>query len=264
MRRILSLLFILGWTAGPASAEPVGFFATLVGDVQVTSKLAPNVDSWQAARQDGPLEIGDRIRTGLGGSARIVLVDDTMLHIDEDTELRIESFHVGAAATQERSVLRQTRGRLRTIVGDAFGGSTRIEVHTPTAVVGVKGTDLETADDPTQGRVRWRACCHAGAIQVSNPAGSASPPPGHCVYAEEGLAPGPIFPNPSAPYQASAPRIADEDFTEELARSPRLPGDDDEPRDDDDLRVFDVPEQAPAAPAQPINPPVLFLVAPQG
>jgi ferric-dicitrate binding protein FerR (iron transport regulator) len=245
VRRIFSLLCVLGLAATSASAEPVGFFASLKGEVQVAPAASAGAPSWQAALQDGPVGIGDRVKTGIGAAARLVLVDDTLLHIDEDTEIEIETFHVGDAATRERSIVRQTRGRLRTLVGDAFGGETRLEVHTPTAVVGVKGTDFETDDASLPSRPRWRMCLHSGAISVSNGMGGASPRPGHCVFAEQGRPPSAEFPNPKTPFEAPGGREpVDGDFTEEVDWDPSQPGpaNDDPSKDDGDLRIFDPPD----------------------
>lgn len=177
----------------PAAAEEIGFVAAAVGDAEI----APGgSDTFQAARRDGGVAIGDRLRTGLDSSLKIVLVDDTLLQIDEDTELTVETFHVGAAATQQPSILRQLRGRLRATVGDAFGGSTKLQVHTPTAAVGVKGTDFEVV----KGQF-WEACLISGAIDVTNQFGTASPQPGFCVYAYGDKAPGDPFPNPRTPLE---------------------------------------------------------------
>ena len=68
-----------------------------------------------------------------------MLVDDTTLTLGEETEVVIDELLVGPAALRELSILRQLRGKLRVRVGEAFGGTTRLQVHTPTAVMGVKG-----------------------------------------------------------------------------------------------------------------------------
>jgi hypothetical protein len=204
-----ALALVLGpWAAYDASAEPIGFLAAARGDVQI-ERLG--TAAWQAARLDGEIEIGDTLRTGPDANAKILLVDDTLLQIDEETELQIESWHVGSAATREPSIVRQVRGRLRATVGDAFGGSTRLEVHTPTAAVGVKGTDFEVVK-----ATLWEACLISGGIVVSNAFGSASPAPGQCVYAYGDKAPGDAFPNPRAPLsvEGRGPAVADSDFEE--------------------------------------------------
>jgi hypothetical protein len=248
VRPIVTLLCVLG-LAAPASADPVGFFSSLVGDVQVAKPLAPGALSWHAAVCDGEVSVGDRVKTGLDASAR--------LHVDEDTEIEIQEFHVGAAATKERSIVRHTRGRLRTIVGHAFGGETNLEVHTPTAVVGVKGTDFETRDASLPGRTRFRMCLYSGAITVGTGMGSASPHPGHCVFAEKGRPPSKEFANPDEPFEAPEGNAPDEDdFSEPVVLRPPPDPADDDPQDDDALQIFDLPE----APAKPFGGPALIAL----
>jgi len=173
--------------AGVANAEPVGFVAVAKGTVDV-QKYGTN--SWEAAVMDADVEVGDTIRTGFDSQAKIILVDDTTLSIDEDTEIVIQSLHVGAAALTDRSIIQQTRGRLRTVVGSAFGGQTRMEIHTPTAVVGVKGTDFTSEKDKEsrltgkkEDKDQWLLCLNDGKIVVRTPGGVGVPKPGNCVYA---------------------------------------------------------------------------------
>jgi hypothetical protein len=173
--------------AGSASAEPVGFIAVAKGQVDVQRY---GTNSWEAAVMDADVEVGDTIRTGFDSQAKIILVDDTTLSIDEDTEITIQSLHVGAAATRDRSIIRQTRGKLRTVVGSAFGGQTRMEIHTPTAVVGVKGTDFTSEKDEEarltgkpEDKGQWLLCLNDGKIVVRTPGGVGVPKPGNCVYA---------------------------------------------------------------------------------
>lgn len=260
----LALAVALGlWAASDASAEPIGFLAAARGDVQIERLGAAG---WQAARLDGEIEIGDTLRTGPDANAKILLVDDTLLQIDEETELRIESWHVGPAATREPSIVRQARGRLRATVGEAFGGSTRLEVHTPTAAIGVKGTDFEVVK-----ATLWEACLIAGGIVVGNAFGSASPAPGQCVYAYGDKAPGDPFANPRAPLsvESGAGGVAASDFEEpvrpDVAAGPPDPGgelpagdDSDQNREDEFEPDLDRPEVEhppdPVIEQEPIDP----------
>jgi len=203
---------LLAGGAPVRAAEPVGFVAVANGDVDVQQGGA-----WQAATRDAQVAIGDAIRTGAGASAKIVLVDDTLLQIDEETELRIETWHVGDAATKDVSLVRQARGRLRATVGDAFGGSTRLEVHIPSAAIGIKGTDFEVVEGPV-----WEACLLSGGIHVTNTHGAASPAPGECLFAYADRAPGDPHPNPRIPLEVDdggtgrKRPLATTDFTEPL------------------------------------------------
>lgn len=183
MAPCLALLLLLG--APPALGEPVGFLAQVQGTVEVRSSGAT---SWQAAALDRGVEVGDTVRTGPASYARILLVDDTTVSVDEETELVLDEFILGDLATQERSILRQLRGQMLIDVGETFGGTTRLEVHTPTAVVGVKGTRFETrVEDHTL------VCNHEGRVFVRNVnaafGGQQLIPEGMCRQVYRGLAP---------------------------------------------------------------------------
>ena len=158
----LSVAFLgLAFCAAPAAAEPVGFVAGIEGHVEIQPGGAT---SWTAAAVDAEVEIGDTLRTGLDSAIKIVLVDDTTLSLGEDTELVLDSFVVGPAATREASVLRHLKGQIRARVGEAFGGTTRVEIHTPTAVMGVKGTELSSRIDTTGGETTTLGCNWEGGV----------------------------------------------------------------------------------------------------
>ena len=143
------------------SAEPVGFVAGVEGHVET---LRAGQLSWQAAQIDQDIEIGDTVRTGLDSAIKVVLVDDTTLSLGEDTELVIDSFVVGADATREPSILRQLKGQIRTRVGEAFGGTTRVEMHTPTAIMCVKGTAFTSRVGREKGEAVTLGCNWEGGV----------------------------------------------------------------------------------------------------
>ena len=130
----------LGLAAG-AAAEPVGFVALAEGQVEIRPGGAA---SFEAVAVDREISVGDTIRTGRASLAKLVFEDDTVLTVDEETELEIDHYVTGSGATSEPSRIDLVAGHLRTKVGEAFGGTTRLQVHTPTAVIGVKGTEWLT------------------------------------------------------------------------------------------------------------------------
>ncbi|HIG01682.1 MAG TPA: hypothetical protein EYQ66_10325 [Myxococcales bacterium] len=146
---LASVLCVPGVTGASLAAEPVGFVADVYGEVV---RRAATETTWQAAVVDEAVWVGDTLRTGLNSAAKIVLVDDTTLGLGEDTLLTIDQMWVGPEALTEPSILRQLSGQLRTRVGEAFGGTTRIEIHTPTAIMGVKGTEGTTRVDGAEKR----------------------------------------------------------------------------------------------------------------
>lgn len=123
-----------------ANAAPIGFVTSIEGIGQVQAAGNKN---WAPAALDAELSVGDALRTQRNSQMRALLVDDTTLALGARTELVLDRLVVGDLATRERSILRQTRGQVRAHVGQAFGGTTRIEIHTPTAILGVKGSILE-------------------------------------------------------------------------------------------------------------------------
>ncbi len=174
----LSLGILLPLQAGAG----IGFISAVEGQVDIQ---ATGTTSFSAAGLDSEVQIGDIVRTGLDSTVKILLVDDTALTLDEDTELLIDSYVVGPAATTERSVLRQLQGQVQVSVGEAFGGPTRVEMHTPTAVIGVKGTKYLSQIKRSSRKVSSVACTITGLITVRhidpNIAGVADVGPGFCT-----------------------------------------------------------------------------------
>ena len=156
---------------GAANADPIGFVAATEGDA---SLLRGDRSSWQLALIDQDVEIGDTARTGVRSALKLVLVDDTTLTLGEETEVVIDELLVGPAALRELSILRQLRGKLRVRVGEAFGGTTRLQVHTPTAVMGVKGSQFSSWVKSEQGVVHTLVCNTGGEVWVAAAGGSAA------------------------------------------------------------------------------------------
>jgi len=155
------LALVIGMLAPPglAGAEPVGFIAAFEGSVEVQGTGSM---SWAAAVLDRDLEIGDVVRTGPASAVKMLLADETILALGESTELKLDSYIIGNAATHDPSVLRLFKGKARVLVGEAFGGPTRIEMHTPTAVIGVKGTKFEAYVVEDRVRGVWTLVCNLG------------------------------------------------------------------------------------------------------
>ncbi len=158
---VAGLTLVIGMLASPglAGAEPVGFIAAFEGSVEVQGAGSM---SWAAAALDRDLEIGDVVRTGPASAVKMLLADETILALGESTELTIDSYIVGSAATRDPSVLRLLKGKARVLVGEAFGGPTRVEMHTPTAVIGVKGTKFEAYVVEDRARGQWTLVCNLG------------------------------------------------------------------------------------------------------
>lgn len=215
--RLLWVLgFALGLAAAPraASADEVGFVAAVTGSVEIRPDAGT---SWTAASADTAVHLGDTLRTGRAASVKLVLADDSVLVLDEETTLVVDKTLAGGAV-ERPSLVRMLRGRVRATIGDAFGE--RLELHTTTAVVGVKGTRYEAlhVDGP---RAFTRVCNLEGHIVVTPTGGDGTPSepaPGSCSFAGHHPAAGAAVPFG----RAGAPAV-DTDYPPLRGAAPALP-----------------------------------------
>jgi len=170
--------------AAPASAAPAGFVAAVRGMAEVSSAGS---DSFTLATVDREISEGDTVRTGRYAWAKILLTDDTTIALDEESELLFDKLVGGGGKGPSR--LELLSGHLRTKVAETFGGPTRVEVYTPTAVIGVKGTEWLTW---ITDQVTW-VCVVAGLVSTTNRddsvPGELDLGPGSCARIARGSAP---------------------------------------------------------------------------
>lgn len=128
----LALLLFLPWAV---MAAPVGKITNLQGNVDITVR-------GKAARIASPgdsVNVGDFIRTKSKSKAEITFNEGNILRLAENTRVGITEYMSGKK--KNSSILNLFRGKIQNIVktiGAITGG--RYEVHTPTAVCGVRGT----------------------------------------------------------------------------------------------------------------------------
>ncbi|MEI7672200.1 MAG: FecR domain-containing protein, partial [Deltaproteobacteria bacterium] len=131
---ILALLLIVPLTGHAATA---GKFTSVEGNVDVTS---PGKEARPANIGD-PLNVGDIIRTKSKSKCEVAFPDGSILRLSENSRLRVNEF------AQERGKRNATldlfRGKIQSVVMAVAGapaGQSKYEIHTPTAVCGVRGT----------------------------------------------------------------------------------------------------------------------------
>ena len=131
----LAALLALVAAAVPAAAQDVGQVVVAVGEVK---GAAPGASPRPLAAGDG-FSLGYEIATGASSEALLTFDPRGSLRLYDETRIRIDQALVDSAgrASSRLSVL---VGRLRLAVGSLFRGE--LAIDTPTAVVGIKGTDL--------------------------------------------------------------------------------------------------------------------------
>ncbi|MBW2031359.1 MAG: FecR domain-containing protein [Deltaproteobacteria bacterium] len=140
---LLSTLTILIITINASgSAKPVGVFTAVSGTVEVQSF---HKDYTRRVKEGGTVDISDVVYTYDNAKAEITFNDGNIVRLASKTRLIIKEYAM--RGPQSRHVLRLLMGKLRNIVNvvyDRGPGANRsgYEVHTPTAVCGVRGTDF--------------------------------------------------------------------------------------------------------------------------
>src|SRR5947207_3072875 len=123
-----------------ASAQVIGRFASVQGDVSVERGGAV------PAAVGMELALGERVRTGGDGRAKILFEDGTVLNLGEETRLKLTKFLYSPTGDRV-GVLELLRGAIRTWVTRLRSTKSRFEIQTPTAVAGVRGTHYAVRED---------------------------------------------------------------------------------------------------------------------
>jgi len=98
------------------------------------------------------LEMGDVIVTGKGGFTKIILNDESLVSLSEDTGLKVDDLLI--TKTERRGLLSLIKGRIRCLVIKFAKISSSFNVQTGSAVVGVRGTEFLVNYNPEMERIR--------------------------------------------------------------------------------------------------------------
>ncbi|MCG6875076.1 MAG: FecR family protein [Betaproteobacteria bacterium] len=137
----MAAIAIAAFVPGNALAQSAASFIVAIGSVQVVDAGGRT----RAGERGGPLAPGDRVITGANGLAQIRFSDGAMLSVRANSDLKIEAHSFfGPGDTLATTVLQLLKGGLRAITGAvARQNRSGYRVVTPTATIGVRGTDFE-------------------------------------------------------------------------------------------------------------------------
>jgi hypothetical protein len=155
-----SILFLMAaiWSflLAPALAisetkEPVGKFVAVEGKVF----LVPETGGERLATVGTLVYLGDTVRTGADSRAKLLMIDDSLVTVSQETELSLKRYLLDHKAKEREGVLSLLRGKVKVIVARVLGYKGRYEVETRTAVAGVRGTSMVvwTETDPSTGKL---------------------------------------------------------------------------------------------------------------
>jgi hypothetical protein len=122
---------------GSAWGAEAGRVTALEGKADVHRSGAPSA---VALKVGDAVQEGDVVRTKRLSTLEIRLRDGSVLKLSELTRLEITKYLLGE---QPEGLLQSTRGQVRAIVAETFSKrKDSFRVKTPTAIVGVQGTDF--------------------------------------------------------------------------------------------------------------------------
>jgi len=157
--------------AGDASAQtPIGVVTAVAGSAAIqrgANSLTPRVGV--------QLDQGDRLTTGTDGHLEGTLSDNSNFELAEASTMALDQVNVGAGGARLGTRLTLTLGALRTAVSSSVGGVPNFEVHTPNAVMAVRGTKWNTRYQEGTGRPGFPSCkrftdveVYEGTVEVSS------------------------------------------------------------------------------------------------
>ncbi|MBI5299522.1 MAG: FecR domain-containing protein [Deltaproteobacteria bacterium] len=168
MKKILFLVgFFVSVTA--FAAAPVGQVVDVVGDVIVTQEgktpVAPTLKQL--------VYMGDIIETKKTGGLKILFKDDTVLTVKENSKTLITEFLFDTKKNERKAVFNVVYGKIRAVVGRFFGENQPVEIKTPTAVGGIRGTDVAAVVKKCDAKKSISSCqtsfyCFNGKFYVAN------------------------------------------------------------------------------------------------
>jgi len=134
MLSVLFLIFFASVSYGQAT-DGIGVVTAVEGTVNVT-----NSSGTEGVAEGSLVYIGDNFETGADSGIKIMLDDDSLISLGENTALEINEFIY--TPDKRESISNITKGKIRAILKKIKGSDSNIEFVTPNAVAGIKGTTL--------------------------------------------------------------------------------------------------------------------------
>ena len=128
-------LALAGWSVA-AVAQPSGAVIAVIQQSEADGQGGKRV-----LQVEAPIFSGDKIVTGPIGEAQIKFRDNTKLVVGPNSQMTIDAFVFSENGNAKKFAINVTRGAFRFITGN--GPKSAYSITTPTATIGVRGTELD-------------------------------------------------------------------------------------------------------------------------
>src|SRR5260221_1864213 len=137
---ILVCVAAMATQAAPASANQAAVVKLAEGDARIAS---PGAEPGKAKAGDVVNE-GDLLVTGKDGEIHLTMVDSGFMVLRPNTRFQVVNY-TADGGDQDKGVFRLVVGGVRSITGWIGKFNSRgYQIHTPSATIGIRGTDHET------------------------------------------------------------------------------------------------------------------------
>jgi len=179
MRLVLGLL-CLCWSL-LAAAQTAGKAELVEGSVVVVDAAGKE----RSLRQGGDVAQGETVVTGATGEAHLTMLDGGEIAVRPNTRMRIEKYKA-EGGTDDSSVFNLVQGAMRSVTGWIGKYNPRnYAIKTPTATIGVRGTDHETRvipENAAEGEAGTYDKVNAGETEMRTPYGTTTVRPNQAGF----------------------------------------------------------------------------------
>lgn len=134
----LPLLIVCALLPAAAVSAEVGTIAAVRGTAEIGRGGA-----WIAATTGSAIEQGDRLRTGTPGQMRVVFQDDSVLTLNDETEMVVDESVFAPEQGKARSLTELLHGAVNAVVSEYYEQpGAAYTIKTATATAGVRGTEF--------------------------------------------------------------------------------------------------------------------------
>ncbi len=134
-------LTVQGMSSDALAADPSGAVVAVIPAAE-----ANGIVGKRRLRVNADIFMGDSVATGAVGEAQILFADNTRLVVGPRSALLIDKFVINSAGAADKVALTAVRGAFRFITGN--GRKQAYKITTPTATIGIRGTEFDFAIEP--------------------------------------------------------------------------------------------------------------------
>lgn len=137
--RFVSMAAVLAAGLLPARAQEVGRFAVVQREV---ASLKPGAAAAVPAVAGGGIVLDEQESTGEASAAKMTFGEGAVISIGQKTSFKVTRQAVDEATGASVSAIDVALGKVRVFVSRFWSGRPEVRVNTPTAVVGIKGSEI--------------------------------------------------------------------------------------------------------------------------